>query len=147
MADELQAIMLIIEIEPVALGILEQQAAWQGLTLDQLAASYIARCAAVIENQYGNALVADAFDSLAERNKPKQQRPEPEPVYKRLARLEHQAGAWGYNTRVDNGQIDLWSSREPKPGIMGELHTFPFNDDGIQAAFAWLERAKDRPAE
>jgi hypothetical protein len=39
MADELQAIMLIIEIEPVALGILEQQAAWQGLTLDQLAAS------------------------------------------------------------------------------------------------------------
>jgi hypothetical protein len=53
----------------------------------------------------------------------------------------------GYNTRVDNGQIDLWSSRELKPGIMGELHTFPFNDDGIQAAFAWLERAKDRPAE
>jgi alkaline phosphatase len=103
----------------------------------------------VVENQYGNALVADAFNGLAERNKPKQQRsepkPEPEPVYKRLARLERQAGEQGYNMRAEGGQIDLWTHREPTPGQLGTLHTFPFNDNGIQAAFAWLERAKDRP--
>jgi len=46
--------------------------------------------------------------------------------------------------RADGGQLDLWARSEPKPGTMGELHTFPFNDDGISAAFVWLERAKDR---
>jgi hypothetical protein len=69
---DLQKLTVTLEIEPIALTILQQQADWQGLSLEQLVASYVARCAAVIENQYGNALVADAFNGLAERNKPKQ---------------------------------------------------------------------------
>ncbi len=147
MTSDLQKVTVTFEIEPIALTILQQQADWQGLSLDQLVAAYIARCAAVIENQYGNALVADAFNGLAERNKPKQQRPEPEPVHKRLALLEREAGKWGYNLRVESGQIDLWSRREPKAGTMGQLHTFAFNDEGIRAAFDWLEWMKDHPEE
>lgn len=75
---DLEKVTATFEIEPIALRILQHQAEWQGLSLEQLIASYVARCAKVIENQYGNALVADAFDGLAKRNKPKQQRPEPE---------------------------------------------------------------------
>ncbi|HLW03939.1 MAG TPA: hypothetical protein VKT82_35150 [Ktedonobacterales bacterium] len=69
------------------------------------------------------------------------------PVYKRLWALERQASQQGYNMRVDDLGIVLWSRREPKPGTLGELHNFAFNDEGIQAAFDWLEWMKDRPEE
>lgn len=71
MTNELQKVMLTIEIEPVALTILQHQAEWQGLTLDQLAAYYVSRCATIVEEQHGNALASDAFVGLRGRNVPR----------------------------------------------------------------------------
>ena len=42
------------KIEPIALDILNHQAAWQGLTMDEMIAYYTARVAGVMEEQHGN---------------------------------------------------------------------------------------------
>lgn len=67
--SDLEKVTVSFEIEAVALRVLQHQAEWQGLTLDQLVAQYVGRCAAVIEETHGNALVSDAFNGLRERNR------------------------------------------------------------------------------
>ena len=135
MTGILQKITLTIEIEPVALTILQQQADWQGLSLDQLAAQYIGRCACVVETQHGNALVADAFQSLVERNRPQQKQPEPD--QDRLQALERRADECGYRMFLGDGHIELIPLELPEPEDVGR---FPLKDSGIQAALDWLER-------
>lgn len=137
MTGGLQKITLTIEIEPIALTILQQQADWQGLSLDQLAAQYIGRCAGVVETQHGNVLVADAFQGLVERNGPKQKQPEPEPDQDRLQALEHRADERGYRMFLGDGRIELIPLDLPEPEDVGR---FPLNDSGTQAALDWLKR-------
>lgn len=67
------------------------------------------------------------------------------PVSVRLAMIERAADQLSYNFRVDDLGIVLWSRRESKPGTLGELHNFPFNDDGIEAAYNWLQWQQDHP--
>ena len=69
------------------------------------------------------------------------------PVSIRLAMIERAADGLSYNFRVDDLGIVLWSRREPRPGTLGELHNFPFNDDGIEAAYNWLQWQQDHSAE
>lgn len=135
MTGALQTITLTIEIEPVALTILQQQADWQGLTLGQLAAQYIGRCAGVVETQHGNALVADAFQGLVERNRPQQKQPEPD--QDRLQALERLAEERGYRMYLGDGHIELIPLELPEPEDVGR---FPLNDSGVQSALDWLER-------
>lgn len=133
MTDALQKITLTIEIEPIALTILQQQAGWQGLSLDQLAAQYIGRCAGVVETQHGNALVADAFQGLVERNR---QQKQPEPDQNRLQALERRAEERGYRIHLGDGLIELIPRELPEPEDVGR---FPLNDSGMQLALDWLE--------
>lgn len=136
MTGALQTITLTIEIEPIALTILQQQADWQGLSLDQLAAQYIGRCAGVVETQHGNALVADAFHGLVERNRPPQKQPEPEPDQNRLQALERRAEERGYRMHLGDSLIELIPCELPEPEDVGR---FPLNDSGMQLALDWLE--------
>ena len=92
MTDELQSIALIIEIEPSALALLQQQADQQGLALDQLAARYVGRAAAQAETHAGHIRAANAFNGLVERNQPKPRRSEPEPVRQHVRALAREAG-------------------------------------------------------
>jgi hypothetical protein len=137
---ELEKVTVTFEIEPVALTILRHQAEWQHVTLDQLAAQYIGRCAAVVEQQHGNALVSDAFDHLIERSKaPKE---EPEPVYKRIDEVTRLAESKGFTLSLDSGSILLLPRNR---NINAEIaQTFRFNDEGLQVAKVWLEAHGDQ---
>lgn len=70
-----------------------------------------------------------------------------QPVSTRLAILERTASSLGYTMRVDGLGMIFWQPREPKPGTIGELHPFPFNDEGIERAYNWLEWQQDHQAE
>lgn len=77
MSQELETISTTFQIEPLALTVLQNQATWQGITLDELAAYYIGRVATVMEEQRGNALISDVFKHLIERNAPTTQKGSP----------------------------------------------------------------------
>jgi hypothetical protein len=70
------------EVEPLTLDILKNQATWQGLSMDEMVAYYVARVATVMEEQHGNALISDVFKDLQARNAPTTQKGSPRYIEK-----------------------------------------------------------------
>lgn len=70
-----------------------------------------------------------------------------QPVSTRLSILERTASQLGYSMRVDGLGMIFWQPREPKAGTFGEVHPFPCNDDGIEAAYNWLQWQQDHAAQ
>lgn len=79
----------------------------------------------------------DAIRPICERVFRGVAREEPKPLIERLAALERQSDAQGYRMHIEDGLVDLIPSRRAEAG---EVHSFRFNDAGIQAALEWLEQ-------
>ena len=79
---ETMTLTVAFEVEPMTLDILKQQATWQGLSMNEMVAYYVARCATVMEEQHGNALISDVFKDLQARNAPTTQKGSPRYVPK-----------------------------------------------------------------